>query len=315
MKVVVALLLIAGSVLAQSLEDGKAFYRQGKVIEARQVFEALVARNGKDAEARYWTAVACIHRDIHDWDAAVDQMEEVVEMEPNKADYQFILGASYGLKAQNSGVFKQAILAPKIKKAFKRAVELDPSHVDARISLAQYYLMAPGFMGGDDAEGFHQLEEAIKLNERKGRITMASMLERKGKLPEAETQWKALLARDSRDWQANKGFGYFLLRRNRAVDGCSAMQRYVEIRPDTADSYDSYGELLIAAGKNDEALVQLKKALSLDPAFASAHFLTGQAYEKQGKKSQAREAYQKALQYEKRAPVRKEIEKHMKEVS
>ena len=126
MRALFLLTILSVASLGQSIDQGRAFYKEGKVADARKTFEAILYKNSNDAEARYWLAVVCIHRDIRDWDTAVDNIEAAVESDPNRADFQYILGATYGLKAQNSGIFKQAILAPRIKKAFQKAVDPIP---------------------------------------------------------------------------------------------------------------------------------------------------------------------------------------------
>jgi len=43
-------------------------------------------------------------------------------------------------------LIKQAFLAPKVKNAFKRAVELNPQNAQAHIALAEFYLIAPSIV-------------------------------------------------------------------------------------------------------------------------------------------------------------------------
>jgi tetratricopeptide (TPR) repeat protein len=240
-------------------------------------------------------AAVLMHREIRDLEAATEHIEEAIDRNPNSADFQYLLGGIYGQTASSAGIFKQAFLAPKIKKAFAKAVELDPNHVEARISLAQYYLMAPGIMGGDDEEGFRQLDEATKRNEKRGRLAKAAMLERKNRLPEAEEQLKALAASYPTDWMPPKSLGYFYFRRARYDESLQFMQRYVALRPDTSDAFDSMGEVQLAAGRIDDAIASLKKALAIESTLGSSLFLLGQAYEKKEMRTEAKEAYQKAI--------------------
>ncbi len=48
-------------------------------------------------------------------------------------------------------------------------------------------------MGGDDAEGWKQLDEAIKLDEFQGRTTKAYFFARAKKNDEAENEYKMLM--------------------------------------------------------------------------------------------------------------------------
>ena len=53
-----------------------------------------------------------------------------------------------------SNFFKAASLAGKVRNEFETAVRLDPNNVDARSDLGEFYLEAPGIVGGgrDKAE-------------------------------------------------------------------------------------------------------------------------------------------------------------------
>lgn len=312
MKRWLAFLLPASILLGQSADDVKVAYRDGRIQEARKLAERWLANKPDDADAHYWMAVVLQHREIRDLDAATEHIEEAVDRTPNNADYQYMLGGIYGQTAQSAGVFRQALLAPKIKKAFARAVELNPDHVEARIALAQYYLMAPGIMGGDEDEGFRQLDEAAKRNERRGRLTKASMLERKDRIGDAENEWKALTAKYPDDWVPHKNYGYFLLRRQRAEEALKPMARYVALRPDTSDAFDSYGEVLLAAGRVDEAIATLKKGVVIEPTLGSSWFLLGQAFERQRSSSEARTAYQNVVAYDRSESRKKQAAERLK---
>lgn len=315
MKRWLVLLLPAAIVFGQSADDVKGSYRAGKIADARHAAEQWLQKEPRNADAHYWMAVVLQHREIRDLDEATEHIEEAVDRAPNNADYQYMLGGIYGQVAQSAGVFKQAIMAPKIKRAFARAVELNPDHVEARIALAQYYLMAPGIMGGDEDEGFRQLDEAAKRNERRGRLIKASMLERKDRIADAENEWKELTAKYPDDWVPHKNYGYFLLRRQRAEEALKPMARYVALRPDTSDAFDSYGEVLLAAGRVEESITMLKKGLAIEATLGSSWFLLGQAYEKQQRPTEAKDAYRRVIQHDRNEQRKRRAEERLKDLS
>lgn len=298
MRLLLTILCIPAIAVGQSLEEGKAMLRAGKAQEARKILERVLERNDRDPEAHYWMASTLMHRDIRDLEAAAEHVEEAVDLDPSNAEYQYLLGGVYGHTAQTVGVFRQVLLTPKIKKAFAKAVELDPDHVEARVALAQFFLMAPGFMGGDDDEGFRHLDEVMKRDKKRGRMERASALELKDRVTEAEAEWTSLAAAHPDDWAVHKGYGYFLLHRKRAGEALKPMSRYPVLRPDTSDAYDSYGEVLLAAGKVDDAITTLRKGLEIEPTLGSSWYLLGQAYEQKKLMAEARKAYQNAVQHE-----------------
>ena len=310
------LMFVPGVLLAQTLKDGMELYRSGKFVEAKSVLENIVKQDDENAEAHYWLGLVDLNRRYadRDFDEAADQMERAVELNPNNADYQFALGGAYGEKAQNSGLIKKAILAPKIKKAFLRAVELNPKHIQARVALAQYYFMAPSIMGGDEEEGWKQLDEVMKMDEFQGRVLKMVFLERNKKNSEAEDEVKKLVSSRPKDWRGWKNYGYFCVRAKRYDEAIAHFGKYVALRPDTADSFESLAEAQIAKGDNDGAITNLRKSLFIDKTFVPAIYYLGEAYQAKGQKKEAKETYQWVLAESKSGQYHDQAQKKLKEL-
>jgi Tfp pilus assembly protein PilF len=301
---------------AQTVDEGQALLKSGKLTEARSVFESVLKHDDNNADAHSGLGQVFLSRKYQERDVekAIDEFEKATELDPKNAHDQFLYGAAVGEKAQTAGVIKQAFLAPKIKKAFTRAVELDPSMVEARIGLAQYYLIAPSIMGGDDDAGWKQLDEVIKLDEVSGRTVKASMLVRAKKNDEAEKEYQTLAASRPNDWRVWHRYGYFCFRFKRYDDAIGYFKKYVALRPDTADSYQSIAEALIKKGEIDQAIMNLNKSLSLDKNYVPAIVSLGEAYQAQGQKQKAKETYQWAASVANDERYKKQIESKLKEV-
>ena len=72
------------------------------------------------------------------------------------------------------------------------------------------------------------------------------------------------------------------------------MDRYVQLQPDQPNPYDSYGEILRAAGQYDAALEKYRQAIHVDPNFGS-ELGVADTLAVMGKEAEAREEYAKAL--------------------
>lgn len=315
MKFLVALLFVPFVLCAQSLEEGNQELRQGHIAEAKRIFESVLNTDKKNAEAHYQLGLLFLRREFRNEDEAVDHMENAIELVPSNADYQYGYGAALGMKAQNAGFIKQAFLAPKIKNAFLKTIELNPGHVQARLGLAQYYLKAPSIMGGDTEKGWQEIETAIKLDEFQGRTAKARLLQSEKRIPEAETELKTLTSRMPGEWRVWKTIGYFYYQQKRDSEAVVAMNRFVALRPDTADSYKSLAEVQIQKGDLDKALENLRKALAIDNDFILAVYLQGKTYEAKGLKKEARESYQRVLGLNPSDNIRKLVEKNLKDLS
>jgi tetratricopeptide (TPR) repeat protein len=313
-----ALILIVaeGNLAGQTVAEGRALTQQRKYKEAKAVFEGILKEDENNAEAHLYLGMLYLNRNNpeNNIDEAVDQTERAVELAPDNAACQYGYGAALGTKVRNAGLLKQMMLAPKVKKAFQRAVELDPKHVQARLGLAQYYLMAPSIMGGDENEGWKQIDEVIRLDEVQGRFTKAWFLEREKKIDDAEQEYRALLSSRPKDWRIWKNYGYFEYRNQRYAKSVTCFEKYIELRPDTADSYQSLAEALLKKGEIDRAIDNLTKSLNIDKDFVPAIMSLGEAYQAKGQKEEAKEAYQRAILVAQNDFYKNQAEKKLKEV-
>jgi Tfp pilus assembly protein PilF len=301
---------------AQTIAEGEVLFQKGKYKEAKSIFEEILKKDDKNAEAHNDLGMVYLNRrnPEYDVDKAVDETEKAVNLAPNNANIQYGYGAALGIKVQNAGIIKQAMLAPKVKKAFLRAVELNPKHIQARVALAQYYMMAPSIMGGDEEEAWRQLEEVIKLDEVQGRTVKAGFLLRAKKNDEAEKEYKILVTSKPKEWKVWHRYGYFCMHLEHYDNAIEHFKKYIELRPDTADSYQSLAEALLKKGNVDLAMSNLNKSLSLDKDFVPAIISMGEAYQAKGQIKEAKENYQRALSIAQNDYYKSQAEKKLKEV-
>ena len=307
-------LALSFSASAQSLEEGMALVGKGKLAEAKTTFESLLKQNDKNAEAHYRLGLILINRRFLNEDDAVDHMEQAVEINSANADYQYGLGAAYGIKAQNAGVIKQAFLAPKVKGAFEKAVSLNPKLVEAHIGLAQYYWRAPGIMGGDMEKAYKEADIAIQLDEMRGRPLKANILLAEKKNAEASQEMKVLTAHWAKDWRAWRTAGVFFWRNQMTDDAVASFEHYVALRPDTADSHQFLAQAYYQKKDANKAIMIANKALELDRDNINATNVLAQAFELNGQKKEALERYERLRTLDISPEHRKTVEKKIQEL-
>ena len=103
-------------------------------------------------------------------DEAAASGEALVREFPSCGPCQVAVGAAYGAKAQKSSVFTQLSWAKKCRAAFSKAVELEPASLEARFSLLQYDVNAPGIAGGGLDRGRADAEAIAKLSPSAGKL-------------------------------------------------------------------------------------------------------------------------------------------------
>ena len=271
----------------------------GRADEAIAALTARTKSNPNDAEGFHLLSRAYYHMDR--WDEAVAAGERAVGLQPNNSSYHLWLGRAYGLKAENVSFFSAASAAGKTRREFERAVQLDPSNATARADLAEFYMEAPGIMGGGKDKAQAQAEQLARLDPAAAHWLRGKLAEKAKNYAEGEKQYRAAI-------QASKspaGRWIDLASFFRNVSRFDAMEDAINkaVALDTGPSPVRFeaASLLFASGRNlGKAADYVKKYLASSaqveeaPAYR-AHLLLGSIYEKQGQKQAAAQEYRAAL--------------------
>ncbi|MCK9407703.1 MAG: tetratricopeptide repeat protein [Bacteroidetes bacterium] len=287
----ILLCLFSIRVIAQIDSTGIRLINDRKFAEAELFFKTAMKNNTQDAEVKYYLAVALFQ--LQKFEDAEDIIDDAIDIDENIAKYHLLRGQILGLQAMNANVLSQGLLAPRIKNAFLKASELDPRNIEARQALYNYYVMAPGIMGGSDEKAFEQAHAVLKLNPFRGHMMLANFYNRvKKDTLEAEQQIKKAITFEPGRGLGYKQLGYMYLNRRKFRDACEQMQRYITAEPKNPDSYDSYGDVLKAEQKYDQAIEKYRYALFVDKTFSASIFSLAECYEFRGEKQKAKETFE-----------------------
>ncbi|HVS31015.1 MAG TPA: tetratricopeptide repeat protein [Thermoanaerobaculia bacterium] len=249
-------------------------------------------------------------------DKAVDLFEKAVKAQPANADYHYWLGNAYGRMAQSANLFKQASLAKKTQASFERAVALDPIHLEARYSLLEYYMIAPGIMGGSEEKALQQASEIKKRDTIFGHRSFARIYTIQKKPDLARKEYLDAIRDNPASAEARHYYGMFLTNQKdykAALDEFESAAR-MEFMP-------AYFRIGVVAVLSESALPRGEEALKKylahtpgenEPSLARAWYWLGQAHEKQGRRTDARNSYARSLQL---APGAKDVTAALKRVS
>jgi Tfp pilus assembly protein PilF len=260
------LLAVCGprALAAEDLQAAIGLFDSRHYQQARMVLEKILQTDAGNAEAHAYLGRTYLK--LCEYNQAVEQCKSAVELQPDRADYQFWLGRTYGAKAVHSNPLVQALLAVKIKKAFERAVELDPQHVGARYGLGNFYLQAPAAMGGDMHKALMQANALIALAAPQGKLLLARIYEREGKAALAEEIYEGLV-RSNGDLAGrgavSEAYGRFLLKRGRYDDAIEQFKRQIALDPRDPSGYENLAAAYKAAGRGSEAQAQRARAARL----------------------------------------------------
>src|SRR5258708_29669926 len=100
------------------------------------------------------------------------------------------LGRAYGRRAETSSMITAPGLATKARQYFERAAQLNPDNLEAQSDLFEYYLEAPGFLGGGFDKASAVAEQISRLNKVEGYWAQAKLAEKRKEFHTAETRLK-----------------------------------------------------------------------------------------------------------------------------
>ena len=117
---------------------------------------------------------------------AVEFFQQAVAAEPRNSVYYHWLGRSFGRRAEMGNPFTALGYASKARQNFEKAVELDPNNAEAVNDLFEFYLEAPGFIGGGMDKAAKVADRIAQRNAAEGNYARARIAEKRKDYHRAE---------------------------------------------------------------------------------------------------------------------------------
>lgn len=269
--------------------------------EAKAQMQAAVARTPADDAA--WECLGRITVLMNRPREAAEYFEKAIKINDKVASHHLQLGSALGDLGDSTSKIKLPFLARRIKGEFEKTVALDPTSVDGRYGLVEFYTQAPGVMGGSKEKAQEQINEILKLNPMRGHLKQAELHQREKKLPEAEKEFLAAEQSAPDSSLAAYNLAGFYEGQQRWADAFGVYDRMEKRFPGEWIVRFRIGRLAALSGERMERGEKELRALIASPPSDIAvatrlglHWRLGMILEKQGKTDQARAEYNAALQ-------------------
>ena len=292
------LLLLLSCVASAVAESPEVLLAEGKADAAISALKDRTTASPNDAEAHHLLCRA--YYSVEDWDHAIAEGEKAVSLAAEKSNYHLWLGRAYGEKADASSFFSAAGLAKKARASFERAVELDGSNVQARSDLAEFYLEAPGILGGGPDKARAQADALLKIAPAKNHWVLGRLAEKNKDNGTAEREYQAALDAGHGGAEGWLDLAIFYRRAGRLADMDRALEKLSSAPMKNPDVLVDGATNLLRSERNLSLAAHLLKrylagkTVEDAPAFRAHRFL-GTVYEKQGDKKAAAAEFQAAL--------------------
>jgi tetratricopeptide (TPR) repeat protein len=249
-------------------------------------------------------------------DDAITRAEAAAEARPDDGKAWLWLGNAYGRKAIEVGMLSKPKWAGKCREAYEKAVAVAPGDPDARLSLMQYYLQAPGFLGGGVDKAQAQVDALAKIGPAWGHIGRAALLLADDRDDEALTAYADAVAADPANHRGLLGMISLHLGAQRIDIARETVDEALARNARDPVALYMLGRLAIEDGQRiDEGIEGLATYITLENrpeelGLGAAWWRKGLLLEKAGRKDDAVKALQQAVSLDARLePAKKDLER------
>jgi len=234
-------------------------------------------------------------------DEAIAQAEKATTARPDDGKAWLWLGNAYGQKALEVMILAKPKWAGKCRDAYEKAVAVSPADPDPRLQLIQYYLQAPGFMGGGRDKAEAQVEALQAIGAVWGHIGQAALLLADDKREEAIGAYADAFAADPGNRRATLGLISMYLREQRFADARTVAEAALARDPRDAIGLYMLGRIAVDDGQRiEEGIESLATYIRLDShpeelGVAAAWWRKGLLFEKAGRQEEAVQALRTAI--------------------
>ncbi len=143
---------VSAQVSRETLSRANAALQAGEADKAISLLQSIPASGAGVAEAH--NLLCRVRFTLEQWNAAAQECERAVQLDPQNSDFHMWLGRALGEKASRASFLTAFSLGKRTRSEFEEAVRLNPRNAAALADLGEFYDSAPGIVGGglDKAE-------------------------------------------------------------------------------------------------------------------------------------------------------------------
>ncbi len=187
-----------------------------------------------------------------EYEKAMSLFEKAVEAAPDVGRYHHWYGRACGRRAQHVIFFRAMGLAKKVAAAFEKAVQLEPRNVEALNDLLEFYLEAPGFVGGGAEKAAAIAERLAKISPAEGHRAQALILAKKKDWAGAEREYRKALELEPEKVGRVLDLASFLDSRGARAEADALFDRAARLAPDSPEYLFARGKSLAESRRNPE---------------------------------------------------------------
>jgi len=259
-------------------------------------------KGASNAEAEKQYGLCCENFKNNNFDMAIKHGKQAVKLNNKNTQYYLMLGNAYMQKAQRVGKLASIGIARKCRRSWEKAVELDATNIEARMSLVGFYSMAPGIVGGGKDKARKQAATILTLDKTRGHLAYAMIYERENDFENCEKEYLAALELSEKKSSILMDLGMLYKQNKKFELAAKQFESVVKLDSTAIGAYYYLADNCLQSGEEylqgimhaDFFIDNLKPNDKVNQAWG--HLLKGKLYEKLQLLADARKAYQAALE-------------------
>jgi tetratricopeptide (TPR) repeat protein len=241
-----------------------------RLYERAEYKSAITLLNQSPADAQKLELLGQCYFMLGDFRKSTDSLERAAGLAPNDSMIQTWLGRAWGRRAETSFPLTAIGYATKTREAFEKALRLDPANQEALGDLFDFYVDAPGFIGGGMDKAAGLVPHFEKYDPVGAYLAQARLDEKKKQYSSAESHLRRAIDAAPRKAGVIVDLAKFLSRRGRFDESEKAFAQAAAVEPDSARILFERASAYVQAQRNlPEARELLKKyigAANLKPS-------------------------------------------------
>ena len=295
-------------------QQADTFLKDGRLLEARTLYEKVCALNENDADA--WLMIGSIEGELGMVNEAVSHVRMSISIDPDYADAHHILAR---LLFSNSNI-------EDARNSLRKAVKLDPEYTEALVMLAGLEVQSENYLEaeicsrkavqqdnsmivahmilGDALSSQGKFEEslvsystAIKLQPglQSAWSSIGTIHLQLGEIDAAEDALNKALSLNPDDVHTQIYLLRILIERSQYSDAINQLRTMIKIDPANEELWQDMVIACVRSGKSDAWIEFCREIVSLHPECGEAWLGLGYALEHAEEKEEALESYQRAI--------------------
>lgn len=292
------LLTLIAALTASAADSAQDMLAAGRVDEVIAELNGHLASAPADAESSNLLCRA--YYELEDWERAESSCKKAASLDPDNSRFHLWLGRVYGEKADRANPLAAVGLAEKARGEFEHAVQLNPNDVDARLDLAEFYVLAPRILGGGEHKAREQARSIATVNPGREHWIYARIAEQKKDAATAEREYRQYIDLSKGAAEAWLHLAFFLFHQLRIDEMEQAVVKLSQAPIAKPDTLVEASEILYRTSRGYPFATELlRRYLAAGPVEAApafkAHYRLGLLLEKQGDKAGAAQEYRASL--------------------